>query len=137
MKGGSEDVGKGTIVKPKDRLFHRRQMPDNALRASVASVKAGYEGFPRPIQTDGEDDETHTQLGQCKNWPIMWPKNLLRVEVAGSTPTGPQEGMTTTPHTQVQSSSVLLAEIERHEKEGQPFRPMTLSCISIPAMTTK
>ena len=41
------DVGKGTIVKPKDHLFHRRQMPDNALRVSVASVKAGYEGFPR------------------------------------------------------------------------------------------
>ena len=78
------DVGKGTIVKPKDRLFHRRQMPDNALRVSVASVKAGYEGFPRPIQTDGEDDETPTQLGQCKNWPILWPKNFLCVEVAGA-----------------------------------------------------
>ena len=117
------DVGKGTIVKPKDRLFHRRQMPDNALRVSVASVKAGYEGFPRPIQTDGEDDETPTQLGQCKNWPILWPKNLLRVEVAGSTPTGPQEGMTTTPPTQVQPSSVLLAEIERHEEGGPTVPP--------------
>ena len=106
------DVGKGTIVKPKDRLFHRRKMPDNALRVSLASVIAGYEGFPRPIQTDGEDDETPTQLGQCKNSPILWSKNLLRVEVAGSTPTGPQEGMTTTPPTQVQPSSVLLAEIE-------------------------
>ena len=77
------DVGKGTIVKPKDRLFHRRQMPDNALRVSVASVKAGYKGFPRPIQTDGEDDETPTQLGQCKNWPILWPgahqRNLRKV----------------------------------------------------------
>ena len=93
------DVGKGTIVKPKDRLFHHRQMPDNALRVCVAGVKAGYEGFPRPIQTDGEDDETPMQLGQCKNWPILWPKNLLRVEVAGRTPTGPQEGMTTNPPT--------------------------------------
>ena len=89
MKGGLVDVGKGTIVKPKDRLFHRRQMPDNALRVSVVSVKAGYEGFPRLIQTDGEDDETPTQLGQCKNWSITWPKNLLCVEVAGSTPMGP------------------------------------------------
>ena len=50
MNGGLVDVGKGTLVKPKDRLFHRRQMPDNALRVSVASVKVGYEGFPRPIQ---------------------------------------------------------------------------------------
>ena len=98
-------------------------MPDNALRVSVASVKAGYEGLPRPIQTDGEDDETPTQLGQCKNWPILWPKNLLRVEVAGSTPTGPQEGMTTTPPTQVQPSSVLLAEIERHEEGGPTIPP--------------
>ena len=52
------DVGKGTILKPKDRLFHRLQMHDNALRVSVASVKAGYKGLPHPIQTDGEDDET-------------------------------------------------------------------------------
>ena len=86
MKGGLVDVGKGTIVKPKDRLFHRRQMPDNDVRVSMVSVKAGYEGFPRLIKTDGEDDEIPMQLGQCKNWPILWPKNLLRVEVAGSTP---------------------------------------------------
>ena len=66
MKGGLVDVGKGTIVKPKDRLFHRRQMPDNALRVSVASVKAGYEGLPHPIQTDGEDDETPCSLGNAK-----------------------------------------------------------------------
>ena len=121
MKGGLVDVGKGTIVKPKDRLFHSRQMPDNALRVSVASVEAVYEGFPRPIQTGGEDDETPTQLGQCKNWPILWPKNLLRVEVAGSTPTGPhpEAGMTTTPPTQLQQpSSMLLGEIERHEEGG-------------------
>ena len=157
MKGGLVDVGKGTIVKPKDRLFHRRQMPDNALRVSVASVKAGYEGLPRPIQTDGEDDETPMQLGQCKNWPILWPKNLLRVEVAGSTPTGPQEGMTTTPPTQVQPSSVLLAEIKRHEEGGPTIRwqmmpsspwkrigimtwrrpTMTLTSISILPLTTK
>ena len=97
-------------------------MPDNALRVSMASVKAGYEGLPRSIQTDGEDDETPTQLGQCKNWLIMWPKNLLRVKVTGSTPIGPREGMTTTPSTQVQPSSVLIAEIERHE-EGGPTVP--------------
>ena len=52
--------------------------------------------------------------------PVL--KTLLRVEVAGSTPTGPQEGMTTTPPTQVQPPSVLLAEIERHE-EGGPTVP--------------
>ena len=46
----------------------------------------------------------------------------LHVEVAGSTPMGPQEGMTTKPPTQVQPSSVLLAEIERH-KEGGPTVP--------------
>ena len=65
MKSGLVDVGKGTIVKPKDGLFHRRQMPDNALRVSVASVKAGCEGLPCSIQTNGEDDETPTQLGRC------------------------------------------------------------------------
>ena len=123
MKGGLVDVGKGTIVKPKDRLLHRWKMLDNSLRVSVASVKAGYEGLPRPIQIDGEHDETPTQLGQCKNWPILRPKNLLCVEVAGSTPTGPHEGMTTTRPTQVQLSYVLLAEIERHEEGGPTVPP--------------
>ena len=77
--------------------------------------------------------------------------------MAGSTPTGPHEGMTTTPPTQVQPSSVLLAEIERHEEGGptvppadDAICPMTTGPqdhdmeeaddplrISIPAMTTK
>ena len=86
------DVGKGTIVKPKDRLFHHRQMPENALRVSVASVKVGYVGLPRTIQTDGEDDETPTQLGQRKNgrscgrkiffmlrWPGAHQRDLMKV----------------------------------------------------------
>ena len=36
----------------------------------------------------------------------------------------PQEGMTTTPPTQVQPSSVLLAEIERHEEGGTIVLPV-------------
>jgi hypothetical protein len=125
MNGALVVVGKGTIMKPKDRLFHSRQIPDDTLRVSMASVKAGYEGLPLPLQSGGEDDETPTQLGQCKNWPILWPKNLIHVEVAGrSKPTGPhQEGMTTTPPTQLQPSSMLPSrEVERHE-EGGPTVP--------------
>ena len=86
------DVGKGTIVKPKDRLFHHRQMPDNALRVSVASVKVGYDGLPRPIQTDGEDDETPRSLANAKigrscgrkvffvsRWPGAHQRDLMKV----------------------------------------------------------
>ena len=92
MKDGLLDVGKGTILKLKDQLFHRRQLPDNALRVSMASVKAGYEGLPRPIQIDGEDDETPTQLGQRKigrscgrkiffvsRWPGAHQRDLRKV----------------------------------------------------------
>ena len=101
MNGGLVVVGKATIMKPKDRSFHGRQMPNNALRVSVASVKQGYEGLCLPMNIGGEDDETPTQLGKSKNWPILWPKNLIRLEVVGSNPKGPEQGMTTTPPTQL------------------------------------
>jgi hypothetical protein len=58
INGQLVDVGKGIIMKPKDRLFHGRQMLGNALRVFMASVKAGYEGLAPPIWTGGEDDET-------------------------------------------------------------------------------
>ena len=43
MNGRLVDVGKGTIVKTKDPLFHRKQMPDNTSRVSVA--RSENDGF--------------------------------------------------------------------------------------------
>lgn len=61
-------------------------MPGDAFRVSVARVMPGHESLPPPLRTGGEDDESPAMLGQCKNWPMLWPKNLIRVDAPGSTP---------------------------------------------------
>ena len=40
------DVGKGTIMEPKEPLFHSRSIPPNVFKVSVASVKPGHENLP-------------------------------------------------------------------------------------------
>ena len=37
------DVGKATIMKPKEPLFHSRPIPPNVFKVSMASVKPGHE----------------------------------------------------------------------------------------------
>ena len=96
------DVGKATIMEPKEPLFHSRPIPPDIFKVSVASVKPGHEIV-------GEDDETPRRLGDCCNgWVLLWPKSLLRLEAAGSTPTSMQLGMNiNTSHTQLASAVVL------------------------------
>ena len=100
------DVGKATIMEPKEPLFHSRPIPPNVFKVSVASVKPGHENLP-PLILVGDDDETPRRLGDCCNgWVLLWPKSLLRLEAAGSTPTStqPQQGMNiNTPPTQLAS----------------------------------
>ena len=100
------DVGKATIMEPKEPLFHSRPIPPNVFKVSVSSVKPGHENLPRLILV-GDDDETPRRLGDCCNgWVLLWPKSLLRLEAAGSTPTStqPQQGMNiNTPPTQLAS----------------------------------
>ena len=84
------DVGKATIMKPKEPLFHSRPIPLNVFKVSVASVKPGHENLP-PLILVGDDDVTPRRLGDCCNgWVLLWPKSLLRLEAAGSTPTSTQ-----------------------------------------------
>ena len=40
------DVGKATIMEPKEPLFHSRRIPPNVFKVSVASVKPGLENLP-------------------------------------------------------------------------------------------
>ena len=81
------DVGRATIMKPKEPLFHGRSIPPDVFKVSVASVKLGHENLPPPIVV-GDDDETPQRLGDCFNgWVLLWPKSLLRLEASGSTPT--------------------------------------------------
>ena len=74
----------------------------------MASVKPGHEIV-------GEDDETPRRLGDCCNgWVLLWPKSLLRLEAAGSTPTSTQLGMNinTSPTPLVVASDVAIDEDE-------------------------
>ena len=43
------DVGKATIVKPKEQLFHSRPIATYIFRVSVASVKPGHENLVPPV----------------------------------------------------------------------------------------
>ena len=114
------DVGKATIMEPKEPLFHSRPIPPNVFKVSVASVKPGHENLP-PLILVGDDDETPRRLGDCCNgWVLLWPKSLLRLEAAGSTPTStqPQQGMNiNTPPTQL-ASGVGLGDSGRGKEEA-------------------
>ena len=84
-------MGKETIVKPKDRMFHNREMPDGVFKVNVASVLAGFEDLPPPVPVD--DDETPKMIGACKSWFLPWPKSFLRLEAPRITQMPPyQEG---------------------------------------------
>ena len=109
-------MGKATIVKPKDRMFHNREMPDGVFKVNVASVLAGFEDLPPPVPVD--DDETPKMIGACKSWFLPWPKSLLRLEAPSITPMPPsQEGMNTTPPTKL-PAPVVAGDSGR--REGEP-----------------
>ena len=86
-------MGKATIMEPKEPLFHSRPIPPDVFKVFVASVKPGHENLA-PLVLVGDDDETPRRLGDCCNgWVLLWPKSVLRLEAAGSTPTSTQLGM--------------------------------------------
>ena len=51
------DVGKATIMEPKEPLFHSRPIPPDVFKVSMASVKPGHENLA-PLVIVGDDDET-------------------------------------------------------------------------------
>ena len=114
------DVGKATIMKSKEPLFHSRPIPPNVFKVSMANFKPGHENLP-PLVLVGDDDETPRRLGDCCNgWVLLWPNSLLLLEAAGSTPTStqPQQGMNiNTPPTQL-ASAVVLGDSGRGEEEA-------------------
>ena len=85
----------------------------------MASVKVGFKDLPPPVPLKG-DDETPKRIVACKSWFLPWPKTLLRVEVPGSTPTTtPQQGMNTTPPTQLHAP--VMAGDSRRREGGPPL----------------
>ena len=86
---------------------------------SMASVKLGHENLVPPI-LGGDNDETPRRLGDSKTWVLLWPKSLLHLEAAGSTPTTmqPPQGMNiSTPPTQLMSH-VMLGDSGLGEEEA-------------------
>ena len=76
----------------------------------MASVKLGHKNLAPLVALAGDDNKTPRRLGDCKSWVLLWPKSLLRLEAAESTPmsTQPQQGMNiNTPPTQLASPVVL------------------------------
>ena len=49
------------IVKPKDRMFHNREMPKGVFKVNVVSVLVGFEDLPPLVPVD--DDETPKMIG--------------------------------------------------------------------------
>ena len=70
----------------------------------------------------GEDDETPPRIGNRKGWVLLWPKNLIRLEPAESTPitTTHQQACaeTTTPPTQLPAPVVLGESGGQHDEGG-------------------
>ena len=101
IKGQKVDVGKGMIMDPSQRT--NQPIPAGHFRVSLTNVKSGHEDLPPPVQHVGADDETPLRIGSCKGWVLLWPKNLIRLEPAESTPITTQQACaeTTTPPTQL------------------------------------
>ena len=51
-------------MKPKDHMFHKREMPNGVFKVNMASVLAGFEDLPPPVLVDA--DETPKMIGACK-----------------------------------------------------------------------
>ena len=121
IKGQKVDVGKGMIMDPSQRTFHNQPIPAGHFRVSLSSVKSGHEDLPPPVQHVGADDETPPRIGSCKGWVLLWPKNLIRLEPAESTPiTTHQQACaeTTTPPTQLPAPVVPGESGGRHDEGG-------------------
>ena len=121
IKGQKVDVGKGMIMDPSQRTFHNQPIPAGHFRVSLTSVKSGHEDLPPPVQHVGADDETPPRIGSCKGWVLLWPKNLIRLEPAESTPiTTHQQACaeTTTPPTQLPAPVVPGESGGRHDEGG-------------------
>jgi hypothetical protein len=122
INGQKVDVGKAVITKPLELMFQGQPIPGGHFKVTLSSVKSGQEDLPPPVWLGGEDDETPPRLGNCKGWMLLWPKNLLRLEAAESTPitTHQQTGMnTTTPPTQL-PAPVVPGESGGRREEGGP-----------------
>ena len=107
-------------MNPLQPTFHNQPIPAGHFKVNLSSVKSGHGDLPPPVQHVGEDDETPPRIGSCKNWVLLWPKNLIRLEPAESTPITTHQracAETTTPPTQL-PAPVVPGESGRRRDEG-------------------
>ena len=84
VNGELKDVAKGKIVTPLNRVFHGRPMADDVFRVTISRALPGCGGLDPPSQPAEADSELN--LEQCVIWPMIWPKELIRVNPSVTTP---------------------------------------------------
>ena len=79
-----KDVAKARIVAPLNHVFHTLPMADNMFRVALDRVFPGCANLDPPTQPPEADSELN--LEQCLSWPMLWPKDLIRVDPSFTTP---------------------------------------------------
>ena len=73
-----KEVAKGKIVNPQHRMFHTVSLGPGEFRVTLARVFPGCGDLDPPYQPLEADKEM--KLGECLNWPLKWPKALIRLD---------------------------------------------------------
>ena len=79
-----KDVAKARIVAPLNHVFHTVPMADTMFRVALDRVFPGCANLDPPTQPPEADSELN--LEQCLSWPMLWPKELIRVDSCFTTP---------------------------------------------------
>src|SRR3954468_15692976 len=79
-----KDVAKARIVAPLNRVFHTVPMADTMFRVALDRVFPGCANLDPPTQPPEADSELN--LEQCLSWPMLWHKDLIRVDPSFTTP---------------------------------------------------
>src|SRR3954462_13569083 len=77
-------VAKERIVAPLNCVFHTVPMADTMFRVALDRVFPGCANLDPPTQPPEADSELN--LKQCLSWPMLWPKDLIRVDSSFTTP---------------------------------------------------
>ena len=75
-----KDVTKGSIVNPLNRKLHTVDLGPGEFRVTLVRVFPDCADLDPPFQPPGADKEM--KLGECLNWPLKWPKALIRLDQA-------------------------------------------------------
>jgi hypothetical protein len=116
------DVAHGSIVNPRHRTLHTVEMGPGDFRVTLARVYPGCEHLYPPYQPPGADEEM--KLGECVNWPLKWPKSLIRLDPV-------VRSRTVTPVCSAPNEALTAPEVEADERpEPSQFEPSSSAFVS-------